>query len=63
LERLQTIKGMGPSLYNLPKGCRFADRCPYVQSDCRASYPSLENLRGLHKVACYHPLSVEVQKA
>ncbi|WP_295900236.1 ABC transporter ATP-binding protein [uncultured Bdellovibrio sp.] len=62
LEELKTIKGMVPSLYNLPKGCRFADRCPYVQDDCRAAYPNLENLRGLHKVACYHPLSEEVQK-
>ncbi len=53
---------MVPSLYNLPKGCRFADRCPAAQDDCRASDPSLENLRGIHKVACYHPLSEEVNK-
>jgi peptide/nickel transport system ATP-binding protein len=57
LERLKTVKGMVPSLYNLPKGCRFADRCPYVQDDCRAIYPTLENMRGVHKVACHHPLS------
>jgi peptide/nickel transport system ATP-binding protein len=62
LERLKTVKGMVPSLYNLPKGCRFADRCPYVQDDCRAIYPTLENMRGVHKVACHHPLSEEVKK-
>lgn len=61
LESLRTIKGMVPSLYNLPKGCRFADRCPAAQDDCRAVYPTLENLRGIHKVACYHPLSQEVK--
>jgi oligopeptide/dipeptide ABC transporter ATP-binding protein len=61
LEQLRTIKGMVPSPMNLPKGCRFADRCPYVQDDCRAAYPSLENMRGIHKVACYHPLSEEVK--
>lgn len=61
LEKLQTIKGMVPSLYNLPKGCRFADRCPYVQNDCREAYPSLENLRSIHKVACYHPLADKVK--
>lgn len=61
LERLKTVKGMVPSLYNLPKGCRFADRCPYAQDDCRAIYPTLENLRGIHKVACHHPLSEEVK--
>ena len=62
LERLKTVKGMVPSLYNLPKGCRFEDRCPYAQDDCRAIYPTLENLRGVHKVACHHPLSEEVNK-
>jgi peptide/nickel transport system ATP-binding protein len=62
LERLKTVKGMVPSLYNLPKGCRFADRCPYAQDDCRAIYPTLENLRGVHKVACHHPLTEEVNK-
>lgn len=62
LERLKTVKGMVPSLYNLPKGCRFADRCPYVQDDCRAVYPTLENMRGVHKVACHHPLTEEVNK-
>lgn len=61
LDQLKTIKGMVPSLYNLPKGCRFADRCPYAQDDCRASYPQLENLRGIRKVACFHPLSEEVK--
>ncbi|WII72220.1 ABC transporter ATP-binding protein [Bdellovibrio sp. 22V] len=61
LDQLRTIKGMVPSLYNLPVGCRFADRCPYAQDDCRASYPNIENLRGIHKVACFHPLSEEVK--
>ncbi|MGE5085730.1 MAG: ABC transporter ATP-binding protein [Bacillota bacterium] len=61
LDQLKTIKGMVPSLYNLPEGCRFADRCPYAQDDCRAIYPKLENLRGIRKVACHHPLSEEVK--
>nr|WP_246845260.1 ABC transporter ATP-binding protein [Bdellovibrio sp. NC01] len=61
LKELQTIKGMVPSLYNLPKGCRFADRCPAAQEDCRNIYPTLENMRGIHKVACHHPLTEEVK--
>ncbi|WP_277578621.1 ABC transporter ATP-binding protein [Bdellovibrio svalbardensis] len=61
LDQLKTIKGMVPSLYNLPVGCRFADRCPYAQEDCRQIYPTLENMRGIHKVACHHPLSEEVK--
>ncbi|MGZ3768782.1 MAG: ABC transporter ATP-binding protein [Bdellovibrio sp.] len=61
LDQLKTIKGMVPSLYNLPKGCRFADRCPRAQSDCQQVYPNFENLRGIHKVACHHSLSEEVK--
>ena len=61
LDQLKTIKGMVPSLYNLPEGCRFADRCPHAQEDCRQIYPKLENLRGIRKVACHHPLSEEVK--
>ncbi|MNJ93315.1 Oligopeptide transport ATP-binding protein OppD [compost metagenome] len=62
LDQLKTIPGMVPSLYKLPKGCRFADRCPRVQNDCRATYPALENFRGIRKVACFHPLSEDDAK-
>jgi oligopeptide/dipeptide ABC transporter ATP-binding protein len=61
LDQLKTIKGMVPSLYNLPEGCRFAERCPYAQDDCRKIYPQLENFRGIRKVACHHPLTEEVK--
>ncbi len=55
-ERLQTIKGMVPSLLNLPKGCRFADRCPAVGDDCRAKDPDLLPFGGKHIAACIHPV-------
>lgn len=61
LDQLKTIPGMVPSLYNLPVGCRFQDRCPAVQNDCRQMYPPLENMRGIHKAACFHPISDEVK--
>lgn len=61
LQQLRTIPGLVPSLLNLPKGCRFQDRCPAAQNDCRAVDPRLENLRGVHKVACHHPVSQENQ--
>ncbi len=60
LSQLKTIPGMVPSLLNLPQGCRFAERCAAAQKDCRASYPPLENLRGIHKMACYHPITVDL---
>ena len=53
---LTTIPGLVPNMLHLPKGCRFADRCSRVQSDCRQQYPSLQRLRGSHKVACFHPI-------
>ncbi|MFP5519325.1 MAG: ABC transporter ATP-binding protein [Bdellovibrionia bacterium] len=60
LKELKTIPGLVPSLYNLPKGCRFQERCTKAQADCGRQMPTLENLRGSHKVACYHPLTSEV---
>ncbi len=55
-KELNTIPGLVPSLLELPVGCRFADRCPRVQADCRQQYPSLQRLRGSHRVACFHPI-------
>lgn len=57
LEELKTIKGMVPSLLNLPKGCRFQDRCPNVQNDCRQTEPKLESKGGTQLAACYHPVA------
>jgi oligopeptide/dipeptide ABC transporter ATP-binding protein len=54
LKSLQTIPGLVPSLFNLPKGCRFQERCTYVTDTCRTQEPKLENLRGTHRVACFN---------
>ena len=40
-QRLQEIKGMVPSLYDLPPGCSFQDRCPQAFADCREASPEL----------------------
>ena len=34
--RLNEIKGMVPSLFNLPPGCSFAPRCAYATDQCRS---------------------------
>lgn len=55
-ERLTAIPGTVPSPLNLPVGCRFQDRCPAVQSDCRAREPELKvQDRASHLAACFHP--------
>jgi peptide/nickel transport system ATP-binding protein len=53
--RLQEIKGMVPSLWELPKGCKFVDRCPAAQELCRAEEPALVQL-GASQVRCHFPL-------
>jgi peptide/nickel transport system ATP-binding protein/oligopeptide transport system ATP-binding protein len=42
VERLHTIKGMPPSLINLPEGCKFRPRCPHAFDKCMQE-PALEN--------------------
>ena len=57
LQQLNTIPGLVPNLYKLPKGCRFQDRCQYITDECKSREPQLENLRGVHRVACFNPVS------
>jgi oligopeptide/dipeptide ABC transporter ATP-binding protein len=40
-DRLNTIAGQPLNLRELPPGCRFAPRCPYVQERCRLAVPPL----------------------
>jgi peptide/nickel transport system ATP-binding protein len=53
-ERLEPIAGRPPSLINLPSGCHFHPRCPYVRDRHRRIDPDLEPIPGEshHKVAC-----------
>ncbi|MEA2661488.1 MAG: peptide/nickel transport system ATP-binding protein [Chloroflexota bacterium] len=39
--RLITLPGTPPDLGALPRGCRFADRCPLVEQVCREVEPEL----------------------
>jgi oligopeptide/dipeptide ABC transporter ATP-binding protein len=52
--RLNEIKGMVPSLHNLPAGCTFAPRCEFATNQCRAAYPPLVQHRPGHTIACWH---------
>jgi oligopeptide/dipeptide ABC transporter ATP-binding protein len=61
--RLVEIKGMVPSLANLPKGCSFAPRCGFATDECRAAYPPLEQHRVGHWVACWHADRLLVARA
>ena len=52
--RLTEIKGMVPSLADLPNGCTFAPRCTLASDQCHADYPPLRQYRPDHWVACWH---------
>ncbi|MDG6981165.1 MAG: ABC transporter ATP-binding protein [Nitrososphaerota archaeon] len=44
--------GEVPSLVNLPTGCRFHPRCPYVMDQCKVKEPTLKRVGDID-VACY----------
>ncbi|HMP73554.1 MAG TPA: ABC transporter ATP-binding protein [Kiritimatiellia bacterium] len=46
--RLETIAGSVPTLYNLPGGCRFRNRCRFAEPVCAEKHPMLESL-GQHR--------------
>jgi oligopeptide/dipeptide ABC transporter ATP-binding protein len=50
---LNIIKGLVPNLYDLPKGCRFRNRCPHAMDICATHPPSLIQLGANHFVSCY----------
>ncbi len=53
VERLYAIEGQPPALHDLPPGCAFADRCPYVMDRCRDEYPPAFQVSETHKSACW----------
>ena len=57
-DRLPTIEGMVPSLFDLPEGCSFQDRCQFSSDECRgeSGNPTLRNVADGHKVSCFNPL-------
>ena len=50
--RLTTIPGTVPSLFNLPAGCLFSDRCVDAVDDCRRLRPKMCDVGGNHLVRC-----------
>ncbi len=50
--RLATINGRVPTPAEMPSGCRFAGRCPFVIQQCRDERPPLLELSPGHFAAC-----------
>ena len=57
---LVPIKGSPPKLTDLPPGCAFAPRCPYVQGRCWEAYPALRQVgENDHYAACHFDIAVD----
>ncbi len=52
VDMLYSIRGAVPSPYNMPKGCKFCDRCDHTTEKCRTQEPELVDCGG-HKVRCW----------
>ena len=49
----QIIKGDIPSPMDIPSGCRFHTRCPYVKPICREIQPQNKEVESGHFVSCH----------
>ena len=55
--RCTPFPGSPPNPADLPPGCRFAARCPYVQPKCIAEEPQLRDADSPnHQFACWFPV-------
>lgn len=59
VDELYSIPGVVPPLYNLPNGCKFADRCHHKCDDCEKQLPELEKVDDGHFVRCIGGEDVE----
>jgi oligopeptide transport system ATP-binding protein len=52
-QRLYSIEGLPPVLYERPNACPFAPRCKWVMERCWKENPALETLAPEHQAACW----------
>ena len=63
VDYLPTIKGQVPNLLDLPKGCRFAPRCPCAKDLCLQSRPKTVELEPGHTAACHFARGNQTKEA
>jgi oligopeptide/dipeptide ABC transporter ATP-binding protein len=54
IERLTSIPGTVPSVYQKFTGCRFNERCPFITERCMNEEPALIDSGYNHKVRCWN---------
>ena len=53
VDRLYSIEGQPPSVYDPGAGCPFAPRCPVAEARCRDAFPPERVLAPAHAVSCW----------
>jgi peptide/nickel transport system ATP-binding protein len=56
VRRLPAIEGTVPSLFELPRGCPFQNRCPNAISTCEQVRPKMTEIAPGHQIACFNPV-------
>ena len=57
----EPIKGSPPDLMNLPMGCAFYPRCPYMRPVCAEMVPKLEEVGEGHFSACHFANNIDYE--
>ncbi len=53
VEKLYSIEGQPPALFDLPVGCAFAARCQFADARCEAQYPPMFAKTPQRMAACW----------
>lgn len=63
-QELEPIPGTPPDLFDPPKGCPFADRCPHAMYVCYDRMPEVTEISSTHAVSCWleHPSATSVNR-
>jgi oligopeptide/dipeptide ABC transporter ATP-binding protein len=52
-KRLESIEGVVPNPFELPRGCYFAPRCKHAMDICRTTHPGPRTIGPDHTASCY----------
>lgn len=52
-KKMESIIGEIPSNVDMPSGCKFHTRCPYVKDVCKTDVPEFREIEPEHFVACH----------
>jgi peptide/nickel transport system ATP-binding protein/oligopeptide transport system ATP-binding protein len=53
IDRLEAIEGIVPAIQNMPSGCRFHTRCPFVMDRCKQDSPAAFSTATGHVSSCW----------